>query len=161
MLHILSGRFLLIFSGISKIGAVLFFALMPSHPNYWAFVMPAMVAETAFSDVIYTVTNVFITTSMPAHLQGVAGALINCTLYYGVSFVLGVSGIGVNATAHLGEEKSFKVAFWIGVGFATVALGILATIDIGKAKSELTIDEKRERDLAEPGFVGVNTPQKI
>ncbi|KAJ2895146.1 MFS general substrate transporter [Zalerion maritima] len=146
LLHCIPGRYLLILSGIAKIVAVLLFAIMPDNPSYWAFVFPAMLAETLFSDIIYTVTNVFITTSLPGRLQGVAGALINCALYVGCAFFLALADMAVNATAHMGEKASFKAAFWVGVAMSSIALVVLCTMDIGSAKSDLTADEKMMRE---------------
>jgi hypothetical protein len=135
--------------GVCKIIAVLLFALMPENPNYWAWVFPAMVAETACVDVIYTVTNVFITTNLPAHRQGLAGALINCTLFLGISFFLGVSDIAIGSTAHMGFSlrESYKAAFWVGVGLAGAATLVFVTMDIGSARSDLTFDEKRRLEI--------------
>lgn len=142
ILHLVPGKVLLIFCGISSIIPVLLFALMPAHPNYWAWVLPAMVAETCCVDVIWTVTNVFITTNLPSRRQGLGGSLINCNLFLGTCFFLGLANIGVGATGHLGLAGSFKVAFWIGVAFAVLSLVILTFLDVGTAKSELTVDEK-------------------
>lgn len=142
LLHLVPGRWLLIMCGTSNIIAVLLFALMPANPSYWAWVFPAMVAETTCIDVVYTVTNVFITTNLPSHRQGLAGALINCTLFLGIALFLGVADVAVEKAAPLGLAGSYKVAFWIGVGFAVVCLLISATMNIGSAKSDLTRDEK-------------------
>lgn len=115
---------------------------MPEDPNYWAWVFPAMVAETCCVDVIWTVTNVFVTTNLPRRRQGLAGSLVNCNLFLGICFFLGLAEIGVGSSGHLGLAASFKTAFWIGVGFAVTSLGILTFLDIGTAKSELTLDEQ-------------------
>lgn len=118
---------------------------MPASPNYWAHVLPAMITQTAFVDILYTTSNVFITTRLPARHQGLAGALINCTLYVGMASFLGVADVAVAATAHLGLRASYKVAFWIVVGVIGVVMVIFAFVDIGSARSELTADEKRAR----------------
>jgi MFS family permease len=142
ILHLIPGRWVLIMCGVFKLIAVLLFALMPANPNYWAAVFPAMVAEAACIDVIWTVTNVFITTNLPSHRQGLAGAFINCTLYIGICCFLGIADIAVGSTANIGLAGSYKVAFWIGVAFSGLALAIFFTMDIGSAKSDLTRDEK-------------------
>ncbi|KAL1835428.1 hypothetical protein VTK73DRAFT_5657 [Phialemonium thermophilum] len=147
VMHKIPGRILLVVCGVAKLVAVLLFALLPERPNYWAWVFPAMVAETACVDVLYTVSNVFITTSLPSHRQGLAGSLIHCTLFLGISVFLGLADLGVGAATAVSAQVSslragYKVAFWIGVGFASFALLVFATIDIGAAKSDLTADEK-------------------
>ncbi|PKS06296.1 hypothetical protein jhhlp_007044 [Lomentospora prolificans] len=163
LLHLIPNRFLLIISSACSIGACLFFALMPSKDSpsfsYWAHVFPAMVAETAFIDILYTLSNVFITTNLPLRHQGLAGALINCTLYIGMCFFLGVADIAVAATSDRGMKGSYEVAFWIGVAFAGVTLVVFAFMDIGEAKSDLTEDEKRaQRELESPSTISSANP---
>ena len=150
ILHLIPGKILLVICGVCKLVAVLLFALIPENPNYWAWVFPAMVAETACVDILYTMTNVFITTNLPSHRQGMAGSLISCTLFLGISVFLGIAEIGVGSTTYLGLAGSYKVAYWIGVGFAAVALAMFVTIDLQKAKGDYTADEKlRMRNAAE------------
>jgi hypothetical protein len=107
-----------------------------------------MVAETAFIDILYTLSNVFITTSLPAKHQGLAGALINMTLYMGMCFFLGVADVAVSRARSAGWDlsKSYGVAFWMSVGMAAVTIVVFAWMDIGAAKSDLTEDEKRDME---------------
>ncbi|PHH79178.1 hypothetical protein CDD80_5452 [Ophiocordyceps camponoti-rufipedis] len=149
ILHILPGRVLLIMCGLSKVLAVLFFALMPENPNYWAWVFPAMLCEAACVDVLWTVSNVFLTTSLPRHRQGLAGALISVTLFLGGALFLAVADVVKEQlrTAGFDLKKQYKGIFWIGVGFAGISLCICFFIRLGQAGCALTLEEKREVDL--------------
>lgn len=150
IMHLIPGKILLVICGVCKIVAVLLFALMPPNPNLWAWVFPAMVAETACVDILYTVSNVFITTNLPSHRQGMGGALISCTVFFGLAIFLGIANLSVSSSAHLGEAGSYKVAFWIGVAFAALGLLIFLSLDLREAKGDLTVDEKMEmREAAE------------
>ncbi|GME22039.1 Efflux pump antibiotic resistance protein [Neofusicoccum parvum] len=144
VLHLLPGKALIMLSACGNIVCTLLFAIMPEHPNYWAYVFPAMVCATMGVDIMFSVSNVFITTSMPRHRQGLAGALINTTLFLGMGFFLGVADLAVSSTAHLGLRKSYKVAFWLGVGCSGFALLMLLFVKIGRAKSDLTIEERKQ-----------------
>ncbi|KAH7125887.1 major facilitator superfamily domain-containing protein [Dactylonectria macrodidyma] len=141
-LHRLPGRVLLIISGVGYIISCLLFALMPDDPNYWAWVMPAMIASTIGIDITFTVSNVFITTNLPAKRQGLAGALINSTLFLGMSSFLGFGEVAVSQTSDLPLKQNYQVAFWLGVGVSAIALIIFAFIDVGQAKSDLTLEER-------------------
>lgn len=141
-LHILPGRLLLCVSAVANLMCGLLFAIMPENPNYWAYVFPAMVCATMGIDITYTVSNVFITTNLPSHLQGLAGALINSLLFLGISFCLGVADIAVGQTSHLGQRESYKVAFWLAVGVAAIPVILLPFLRIGSAKSDLTVEER-------------------
>jgi MFS family permease len=145
MLHVIPGRILLIISGISKAVALLFFALMPEHPNYWAWILPAMIFETACVDIIWTVSNVYLTTSLPKDRQGLAGALINFTLFIGSAFFVGVADI---TAGELKKETSmslkvlYQYIFWLGFGVACLAMILSLFIRLDKASSRLTGEEE-------------------
>ncbi|KAH7165446.1 major facilitator superfamily domain-containing protein [Dactylonectria macrodidyma] len=150
-LHLLPGRLLLVISAVANLMCMLLFAIMPENPSYWAYVFPSMICATMGIDITYTVSNVFITTNLPSHLQGLAGAVINSVLFLGISFWLGIADIAVGQTSHLGQRKSYKVAFWLAVGVATVPLLLMPFLKIGSAKSDLTVEE-RQRLEAEAQF---------
>ncbi|KAF2015117.1 MFS general substrate transporter [Aaosphaeria arxii CBS 175.79] len=145
ILHLLPGTILLLVSGTCWVIAPLLFAVMPTSPNYWAFIFPAMICATAGIDIIYNVTTIFITTSLPKRRQGLAGALVNTLLFLGISFFLGFADLAAAQTKHLGARKSYKVNFWFAVGLSSASLVILALgVRLSKAESGLTVDEKAE-----------------
>lgn len=142
-LHHLSGTILMVISTTGYVISVIHFALMPSKPNFWAWIFPAMICATIGIDITYSVSNVFITTNLPKHQQGVAGALIHCYIFLGISFFLGFADFAVSSTAHLGAKMSYQVAFWFAVGCAGFSLVIiLVDVRVDKAKSDLTVEEK-------------------
>ena len=143
-LHFLPGKLLLMISGCGYLVAMLLFALIPENPNYWAYIFPAMLGTTIGCDITYSVSNIFITTNLPKDRQGVAGAVINTTVFVGISLFLGVADLTVSETAYLGLKGSYKAAFWFGVACAGVALVFLLFIKIGKAKSDLTVEERKQ-----------------
>ncbi|KAK3941398.1 major facilitator superfamily domain-containing protein [Diplogelasinospora grovesii] len=149
LLHRLPGRALLVLSGLGNLACTMLFALMPKQPDYWAFILPAMIGATVGVDITYVVSNVFITTHMPRHQQGVAGALINSLVFLGTSFFLGIADLVSANTAHLGLRASYKAAFWLGAGCAGIALACVIFTKIGSAKSELTDEERAELEMAE------------
>ncbi|GAD97380.1 hypothetical protein MGG_07366 [Paecilomyces variotii No. 5] len=144
-LHRLSGTVLIMLSTNGSLVSVLLFALIPAKPNYWAWILPAMVSATIGIDIMYNVTNVFITSNVPREQQGIAGAYINALFPLGMSFFLGVADNVASATAHLGLERSYKSAFFLGVGLSAAStLLIVVGVRIGKAKSDLTFEEKEQ-----------------
>lgn len=157
ILHILSGKILMTISTIGFLLCSLLFALIPEQNDsgnsrsflYWAYVFPAMLAATLGIDITYTVTNIFITTSMPSKHQAAAGALINSLVYLGIAFWLGIAELAVSSTVRshdgdLSPRKQYKIAFWTATGLAVITMVLMATIKLGKASSELTADEKAE-----------------
>lgn len=145
ILHLLPGRILLLISGTAYILCALLFAIIPVEFNYWAYIFPSMICATLGIDVTYNVANIFITTSMPKARQGLAGAFMNSLLFLGIAVFLSFADLAVSQTENRGERESYKVAFWLATALAGAGLIIMFLgVKIGKAKSDLTVDEREE-----------------
>jgi MFS family permease len=145
VLHLLSGRILLLISGTAYILSTLLFAILPVHFNYWAYIFPAMICATLGIDITYNVSNIFITTSMPKARQGLAGAFMNSLLFLGIAFFLSFADLAVSETKGRGQRASYKIAFWLATALSSAGLIIMFFgVRIGKASSDLTIEEKEE-----------------
>ncbi|RAH77851.1 putative MFS multidrug transporter [Aspergillus japonicus CBS 114.51] len=155
ILHSLSGTLLMILSGLGYLGSGLLFALIPRGGNYWAFVFPAMICGTIGIDISFNVTNIFITTNMPGERQGLAGALINCTLHMGIAVMLAFADlIQVYTEEYLNTKESYQAIFWFQVGLSGLALVLIALfVRIERAKSDLTVDEKRRLQMEQEGIL--------
>ncbi|KAK8005315.1 major facilitator superfamily domain-containing protein [Apiospora arundinis] len=163
VLHLIPGRILMIVSGLGYLLSMLLVALIPEQspagiPSrtfiYWAYIFSAMLGATIGVDVTFNVTNVFITTSMPARLQATAGALTYTLLYLGIAFWLGVAELAVSqakeAREREGDGKSltpreqYKIGFWLGVALAGITLILFSTLEVGQASADMTADEKAQ-----------------
>ncbi|KAH9866303.1 hypothetical protein J1614_008869 [Plenodomus biglobosus] len=147
VLHLLPGRILLLISGTAYILCTLLFAIVPVKFNYWAYVFPAMICATLGIDITYNVSNIFITTSMPKTRQGLAGAFMNSLLFLGIAVFLSFADLAVSETEDRGKSKreSYKIAFWLATALSSAGLIIMFLgVKIGKAKSDLTLEEKAE-----------------
>jgi MFS family permease len=150
VLHLLPGTVLIIISGISWIIAPLLFAIAPQGAMYWAYIFPSMIFATIGIDITFNVANVFITTSLPQRQQGLAGAVIMLLLHLGIAVCLGFADIvNMFTVARLGLRQSYHAVFWFEVTCASTALVILFFfVDIKKARSDLTVDEREEMEAA-------------
>ncbi|KAB8078303.1 major facilitator superfamily domain-containing protein [Aspergillus leporis] len=143
IMHKISGTVLMLISCVGYAGSGLLFALMPEGAVYWAFVFPAMVCATIGIDISFNIANIFITTNMPKAKQGLAGALINCTLHFGIAIMLGFADIVQSETKNLGQRGTYKAIFWYQTGLAIVGiLVVVFFVRIHHAKSDLTVDER-------------------
>ncbi|KAI1916635.1 hypothetical protein LOZ61_000903 [Ophidiomyces ophidiicola] len=151
-LHLVSGTILLAVSTFAWIGSGLLFALMPEGASYWAFAFPAMICATMGIDITFNITNIFITTKQPSERQGLAGALINSVLHLSIALFLGFADVAQVEMEHLGRRKSYQVVFWYQVGCSALAFAIMALlVRVSRAKSELTMDERRQMIMMEAG----------
>ena len=146
VLHMISGTLILILTGAAIIVASLLLALAPQHASYWAWILPAMICATVSIDLVFNMANVFLSTALPARQQGLAGALGNVLFQLSISILLGVAGVVVRYTSHQGQGESYKNAFWFqfacGAAMLVVSMGF---VSIGKAQSDLTVDEKKQQ----------------
>ena len=71
-------------------------------------------------------------------------------MQFGVALMLGFADVVVSFTAYQGQRQSYKNAFWFELALGAAAGVILiGFVRIGRAKSDLTVDEKRARDAQE------------
>ena len=82
--------------------APLLFAILDPGWSYWAAAFPAMVLSPLASDVLFTVSNLVITSSFPDRTQALAGGVFNTVAQLGNS-------IGLAATAMLASGISDSV----------------------------------------------------
>lgn len=145
LLHLLNGTVLVLISSLGYVVSGLLFAVIPIGGNYWAYVFPAMICGTIGIDISFNVTNIFITTNLPRERQGLAGALINCTLHFGIALMLAFADIVQVYLEDKGLKTSYQSVFWFQVGLSGFAFVVLLFfVRINRAKSELTVDERRE-----------------
>lgn len=168
ILHVVSGRILLIIGGIAFVPSALLLALIPEQTSsglpsqsfiYWAFIFPGLLCATLGVDIMFNVTNVFITSSMPVRFQAAAGGLITSLLYLGITLWLGMAELAISTTSeYRGESNSldprqqYKIGFWLATGLAITSTLIFVTVEIQPAASDLTADEKTERDQQRSGL---------
>jgi hypothetical protein len=147
-LHILNGRRLLLIFYLGFLGSLILFSIIPDGRIsnsflYWAFVFPAIVLAMVGVDITFNIHNFIITTSLPDHLQAVAGALITSLLYLGMAFWLGVVETATSAQKEKRAESldgtsQCQMGFWTGTGLALIFI----TVQIQSAEANLTADEK-------------------
>lgn len=109
-----------------------------------------MITCTIGIDITFSVTNIFISTSMPLKRQGLAGALVNSLLQLGIAFFLGLGALIARETEDQSIRQSYKYVFWFAFACSGMALLIMAGfVRLREAKSDFTADERAEMEDAE------------
>jgi MFS family permease len=143
ILHRIPGTILAIVTCVAIILDSLLFAIAPEGASYWAWVFPAMICSTLAIDLIFSVANIFLSSTLPARQQGLAGALANALLQLSIAILLGFSDIVATMTSYQGERQSYKNVFWFELACGAAALVVfVGFVRIDSAKSDLTADEK-------------------
>ncbi|KAG8529495.1 uncharacterized protein KY384_006132 [Bacidia gigantensis] len=146
VLHLIPGTLLILIAGLAWCLTSILFAVAPDGASYWAYVFPAMIGATVGIDVTWNVANIFISTSLSHDRQGLAGAIINSLLYLGIAVCLAFADVTQTETAKQGLKKSYQSVFWYQFTCAALALLILLVfVRIKKAKSDLTVEERKAR----------------
>lgn len=164
VMHLVPNRILMVISTVGFTISVLLPPLIPDQTGpgamstsklYWAYIFPAMLCGTIGVDIMFNVTNVFITTAMPHRLQNAASGLINSLLYFGMAFWLGIAELAVSASIQsqgadkLGLRAQYQIGFWLGVGLTGLSVLLTLTIKMGSASAAMTADEKAALDQSE------------
>ena len=143
ILHRIPGTILAIITCVAIIIDSLLFAIAPEGAGYWRWIFPAMICSTLAIDLIFSVTNIFLSSTLPARQQGLAGGLANALLQLSIAILLGFSDIIATKTRYQGEKQSYKNVFWFELACGAAALVIfVGFVRIDSAKSDLTADEK-------------------
>lgn len=142
-LHLISAKILMAVTGLAIILESVLLALAPADVNYWRWVFIPMVCSTVAFDVIFSVANIFFSTSLPSHQQGLAGSLGNALVQLGIALLLGFAEVIATDTAYQGQKQSYQNVFWFNAALGAVALVLfMGFVSISRAKSDMTADEK-------------------
>jgi MFS family permease len=91
---------------------------------YWAFIFPACLFVVGGPDLSFASSGILISNAVSPEEQGVAGSFISTVVQYSIAIGL---GIAATVEAHVkdgsgGFDVGFRGAYWLGIGFATIAL---------------------------------------
>ncbi|KAM3418574.1 hypothetical protein BST61_g4550 [Cercospora zeina] len=147
LLHKVPSMMLLVITGCAIIIESILFALAPSDAYYWAWIFIPMVMMTVSIDIVFTVANVFFSSTLRRSQQGLAGSLSNVLLQLGITLLLGFAELIGSATAHQGLKQSYHNVFWFNLACGATALVIFVSfVRVPRQKSDLTADEKAIRE---------------
>lgn len=86
---------------------------------------------------------IFISTSLSCEQQGLAGALINTLLFFGLACSVAIGDVVQTQIATKGLKESYQAVFWYQTAAAVLVLVILGIwVKISRAESNLIVDEK-------------------
>ncbi len=120
--------------------------------SWWALTFPALVLSVVGADFEFTVTNMYVMSSLPSEQQAVAGGLFNT-----VTKVSASVGLGISTAVFAGESGSadgtvnapfvaYKSTFWVALAGAGVALFFLPFLTI-KTQGGKTKKPKAEPEI--------------
>ncbi|KAF3918744.1 hypothetical protein AA313_de0210233 [Arthrobotrys entomopaga] len=164
-LHIIPGKLLLIVGMIAFTGSSLLFALQPAHITYWAMSFPSLCLSVVGADLVYMVSNLFVTESVPNNLKSTAGAVFNTVISLANTIGLGAGAAVANSVANKGpnpgesEEdflvRTFQSAYWFATGATILGTILCFFVKVGRQGHEKPGDvEDSSSDRTTPGAIG-------
>ncbi|ODQ78572.1 hypothetical protein BABINDRAFT_39333 [Babjeviella inositovora NRRL Y-12698] len=150
-LHIIPGRFLMIFGIFCFLASCLIWATMDYYRTYWTGPFICYVLAVIGGDLCYNVVNMVALSSVSNDLQSRAAGTFNTFIQLAASIGLGVSSAIVSAKyPEIGTPEgyanthglfdAYKNAYWFGAGCAGAALVLSLFLKVGTAGDQKDAD---------------------
>ena len=138
VMHRISNKFIISIGAVCYVIAFALLSIMHEDSSYWAFIFPALCLSVIGADFEFTVTNMYIMSSLPVGQQSVAGGLFNTIMRLSSSVGLGVSTAvfnGVDGSGSGGGQLSsdygkYRATFLTALGGTGLSLFLLPFLTI-------------------------------
>jgi MFS family permease len=138
LMHRVSNKLLISVGAICYVCSFALLSAMPKDSSYWAFVFPALCLSVVGADFEFTITNMYIMSSLPVAQQSVAGGLFNTIMRLSSSVGLGVSTAvfnGLDGSEFNGGELSadyakYRATFCVALAGTGLSLFLLPFLTI-------------------------------
>jgi len=137
IMHRVSNKLMMIVGGVALLISSVLFSANSASISYWALTFPALVFAVIGQDLEFTVTNMYVMSSLPSEQQSIAGGIFNTVCRLAGTIGLGVqtsiynsAGGGSEGAAAL-RYRPYQTTFWVSVVGAFLALFLLPFLTIG------------------------------
>lgn len=138
LMHRISNKLLISAGAICYVSAFTLLTVMREKSSYWAFIFPALCLSVVGADFEFTVTNMYVMSSLPVAQQSVAGGLFNTIMRLSSSVGFGVATAafsGVDGSASDGHQLSsdygkYRATFFVALAGSGLSLLLLPFLTI-------------------------------
>lgn len=138
LMHRISNKLLISVGAICYVSSFVLLSVMPEDGSYWAFIFPALCLSVVGADFEFTVTNMYVMSSLPVAQQSMAGGLFNTIMRLSSSMGLGISAAvfnGLNPSSSDGAKLStdysrYRATFFVALASAGLSLFLLPFLTI-------------------------------
>lgn len=136
LIDLVDGSWMLALTCLGNIVASLLFISAQEDVSYWLCVFPAMICVTISMDLIFNQVNVFLSTELPSHEQGVAASLSHALIHLSAPLLLALAGdLDTQVPGHV--RKDYTHAFWIQCVCGVISMAIFAfLVPMGTANKQ-------------------------
>ncbi|KAF3942233.1 hypothetical protein ABW19_dt0201145 [Dactylella cylindrospora] len=141
-LHIIPGKVLLIIGMAAFTGSSLLFALQGVNTIYWAMSFPSLCLSVIGADLVYMVSNLYVTESVPNNLKSTAGAVFNTVIALANTIGLGAGAAVANSVSNKGPHpdesheqflvRTYQSAYWFATGATALGTILCLFVKVGR-----------------------------
>lgn len=134
IMHRVSNKSLMIVGAAAHVVSCALYSATSQSISYWALFFPAQVFAVLSQDLEFTVTNMYVMSSLPSEQQSVAGGLFNTVIRLGATVGIGIQTSIYNSAG--GEEngrwRPYQTTFWVSLVGGVLALGFVPFLTLGR-----------------------------
>ncbi|KAI1629683.1 MFS transporter [Exophiala viscosa] len=150
IMHRVSNRLIMIVAAFSGAVSTALLSATSTSISYWALTFPSLLLAVLSQDLEFTVTNMYVMSSVPSDQQSVAGGLFNtltrlvATIGLGIQTSIFNSAGGAASGPGAYHYRPYQATFWVSMVGGVLALFLVPFLTIGKqGRSSKTGAEKR------------------
>jgi hypothetical protein len=124
-------------SYVGNIIASLLFIVAPMNPSYWVYIFPAVICETISTDLAFNQVNVFLSSRLPTHQQGIAGGLSHVLIHFKCAAAARASPGAGGCYPRCGGAKAIHIRLLAPVRLWYGSLSCIRTVcycEVGRGK---------------------------
>ncbi|OCT49013.1 Major Facilitator Superfamily protein [Cladophialophora carrionii] len=137
IMHRISNRLIMIIGAVSAVIASALLSAIHTSISFWALAFPALLFSVLSQDLEFTVTNMYVMSSLPSEQQSVAGGLFNTVTRLVATVGLGIQTSIYNTAGGSAEGagalryRPYQATFWVSLAGAFLALFLVPFLTIG------------------------------
>jgi MFS family permease len=137
-MHRISNKLIMIAAAVCAAVACALFSATSQSISYWALTFPALIFSVLSQDLEFTVTNMYVMSSLPSEQQSVAGGLFNTVVRLSATVMLGIQTSIYNSAGGTAQGegslkyRAYQTTFWASTVAAVLALFLVPFITIGR-----------------------------
>ncbi|KIY03507.1 uncharacterized protein Z520_00198 [Fonsecaea multimorphosa CBS 102226] len=138
IMHRVSNRVIMIIGAVSAVIASALFSALYTSISFWAIAFPALLFSVLSQDLEFTVTNMYVMSSLPSEQQSVAGGLFNTATRLVATVGLGIQTSIYNTAGGAAQGpgavryRPYQATFWVSLGGAVLAVFLVPFLTIGR-----------------------------
>lgn len=138
IMHRVSNKAIMVIGAVSAVIACALFSAIYTSISFWALAFPALLFSVLSQDLEFTVTNMYVMSSLPSEQQSVAGGLFNTATRLMATVGLGIQTSIYNTAGGTAQGmgalryRPYQATFWVSLVGAVLSLFLVPFLTIGR-----------------------------